>query len=95
MSRTVARKASAALKVTMPEIEMYMPSASARCATSAPELKQWIRPGKAPLAYSSSRMSPVSPSASRVWTISGRPVWRAAAIWARKLSACSARGLCS
>ena len=34
-------------------------------------------------------MSPVSPSASRVWTISGRPVWRAAAIWARKLSACS------
>ena len=34
-------------------------------------------------------MSPVSASASRAWTISGRPVWRAAAIWARKLSACS------
>ena len=28
---------------------MYMPSASARRATSAPELKQWIRPVKAPL----------------------------------------------
>ena len=30
MSRTMARSSSAALKVTMPEIEMYMPSASAR-----------------------------------------------------------------
>ena len=34
-------------------------------------------------------MSPVSWSASRVWTISGRPVCAAAAICARKLSACS------
>ena len=58
-----------------------MPSARARRATSAPELKQWIRPVKPPLAYSSSRMSPVSRSASRVCTISGRPVWRAAAMW--------------
>jgi hypothetical protein len=36
MSRTIARKASAALKVTMPEIEMNMPSASARARPRAP-----------------------------------------------------------
>ena len=39
---------------------MYRPSASARRASSGPELKQWIRPGKAPFPCSSSRMSPVS-----------------------------------
>ena len=34
----------------------------------------------------------VSSSASRVWTISGRPVARAAAMWVRKLAACRSRG---
>ena len=79
----------------MPENEIDMPSASAQSATRGPALKQWMRPGNAPFPASSSRIAAVSSSASRVWTMSGSPVSRAAAAWARKFAACAARGLCS
>ena len=51
--------------------------------------------GKAPFPISSARIAAVSSSASRVWTMIGRPVSRAAAIWARKLARCRSRSLWS
>ena len=54
-------------------------------------VKQWITPGKVALPISSPSKASVSASASRVWTITGRPVSCDAWIWRRKLSCCRTR----
>ena len=87
MSRDGRAQLSAFLKVRMPPMTEMRGRAPRRARPARRlELKQWITPVKAPLPPSPPPAGrTVSSSASRVWTISGRPVARAAAIWARKL----------
>ena len=61
-------------------------------ASSRPPVKQCSTAGKAPFPVSSRRIFAMSSSASRAWITSGRPVSRAAAIWARKPCSCASRG---
>ena len=63
---------------------------SAVSASARPEVKQCMTQANGPAACSSARMRPMSASASRAWMISGRPVARAASMWMRRLSCCTA-----
>ena len=69
----MACKSLAFLNVTMPDNEMVKPNSSIRRAKSADAVKQY-RYGKGNFQIHSVRIWAVSASASRVWTISGKPV---------------------